>query len=104
MKYMQFRDDKVPVIILGDGLTALGVLRCFGRAGVPAYCVSDDFGILVWSRYFRSIHENPMSVSHPDQLASFLDRLPFEQCVLVPCADNWASAVAALPGKSAMKY
>ena len=104
MKFEKFRNSKVPVVILGEGLTALGVLRCFGRAGIPVYCVSDDLGILVWSRFFRRMRANPKSVSHPNQLASLLERLPFERCVLVPCADNWASAVAALPNEFAERY
>lgn len=104
MKYQRFRRSKTPVLILGNGLTALGVLRCFGRAGIPVYCASEELGVIVRSRWFRRMPAGRASISHPDQLAGFLGGLPWERTVLVPCADNWASAVARLPGRFAERF
>lgn len=92
----------VPVLILGQGLTLLGTVRCFGRAGVPAYVLSGPDPLAGRSRWFRRL---PAAGSAPpgyDQLPAVLGRLPLERAILVPCSDPWATAVTHLaPGLAA---
>lgn len=90
--------SRIPVLVLGSGLTALGVLRSFGRAGIPVFCVSEDLGVVARSRWCKRPPGNHKTVAAPDQLPSFLERMPFPTVVLIPCSDAWVGAVAALPG------
>ncbi|MBU1317612.1 MAG: hypothetical protein KKG33_14855 [candidate division Zixibacteria bacterium] len=95
---------KVPVIVLGSGLTALGVLRSYGRAGIPVYCVAEDIGVVARSRWSKRPPGKHKSLRSPDELESFLEKLPFKKAVLVPCSDNWASAVARLSDGLSDRY
>lgn len=93
----------VPVVAMGAGLTLTAVQRLFGEAGIPAFsvCGKEDFSRR--SRWYR-----PAPVAEPDQkpdlLQLLLKHLPFEQAVLVPCADDWAVAVASLPDHLAKRF
>jgi len=95
---------KIPVLVLGTGLTALGVIRSFGRAGIPVFCLSEDIGIVARSKWFMRPAGNHKIVTTPDQLPAFLEQLPFSSAVLMPCSDAWVSAVAALPRSLASRY
>lgn len=89
---------RVPALVFGGGLTALGVIRVLGEAGVPAYVVGNNTALVSRSRWFRPA---PPSQSHsaPEaDLADYLDGLPVPQAVLMPCADSWALRLAALDG------
>jgi len=92
-----------PVVALGAGLTLTAVQRLFGEAGVPVFssCAAEDFSRR--SRWYRMIPASPES-QKPDLLALLLRELPFERAVLVPCADDWAVAVAALPDHLAAQF
>ena len=86
-----------PALILGEGITVLGTLRCLGTAGIPCYCLSHTSDIETASRWYRLLPKEFGLVSDTYQLASFLESLPFENAVLIPCSDDWAVATAALP-------
>ncbi len=94
----------MPAIILGNGLTSLGALRSFGRNGVPAYSLLANPGVMRWSRWYRGAPGLCGSISRPDELTRFLTSLPFERCVLVPCADNWVRSTARLPDELAERF
>jgi len=95
--------ETTPVVALGAGLTLTAVQRLFGEAGVPIFssCAAEDFSRR--SRWYRTI---PASEQYkkPDLLQLLLRELPFERAVLVPCADDWAVAVAALPDHLAAQF
>jgi D-aspartate ligase len=86
----------VPAVILGSGITALGVLRVLGRAGIPAYLVETEDPMLRRSRWFRALPD-AVPPGRRDPLEGWLAALPFSRAVLVPCSDFWARAVAGLP-------
>jgi len=87
----------VPVIVLGPGLTALGVQRSLGRVGVETFLVDDTNSMARWSRWARNrVIEHPES-RDPEALQALLERLPMERAVLIACSDKWAAAVAGLP-------
>ena len=94
---MRSGDEATPAIVLGSHVTALGVIRLLGRRGITTFTLDGRGDLVVRSRWFRPLGETIEESRDPAALASFLDRLPFERAVLVPCNDTWALAVAALP-------
>ena len=94
----------VPVIVMGDGLTATGVVRSLGRAGIPRYCITSDCNSLSASRWYTALPKSFGAAPKPRELADFLSRLPIESAVLMPCADDWLEAVAELPAALLQKF
>ena len=88
---------ETPVIVLGTGLTALGVLRSLADVGVETFLVDDSKGMARRSRWARKrvIEHSESSESEP--LVDLLERLPVERAVLMACSDNWSTAVSSLP-------
>jgi D-aspartate ligase len=95
-----------PVLVLGGGLglTTLGVIRTLGRAGIPAYVVADAKGLAHRSRWFRA---SPAPADAPDperDLPGYLEALPFQRAVLMPCSDGWARLAARLGSELADRF
>ncbi len=93
---------EVPVLVFGAGITALGVVRAFGRRGTPVYVVADDTRVIRASRWYRAAPTAGPAVAR--NLAVFLDSLPFERAVLLPCSDDWARRVAVLPDDISLRF
>jgi len=95
-----------PVLVFGGGLglTTLGVIRTLGRAGITTYIVADAAGLARHSRWFRPAPVPHAADDAERDLAGFLDSLPLERAVLVPCSDIWAMSVARLPAASAERF
>ena len=87
---------EVPALVLGHGITQLGVLRHLSKAGIPVFAVNEPEDFVRHSRYYRAMPglRTPPS---PRRLLDLLSHCPFPRAVLVPCADDWLEAVAALP-------
>jgi predicted ATP-grasp superfamily ATP-dependent carboligase len=85
-----------PALVLGQGLTVLGTVRCFGRAGVPVYVLTEPDPLASRSRWFRQIPGLVLGAGEYGGLAGVLARLPLDRGVLVPCSDRWAEAVGRL--------
>lgn len=85
--------DGPPALILGSGITALGVQRVLGRDKIPYYTVTRDDPLLRRSRWFRPLPGRP-AAPEPARLASWLADLDFERAVLFPCSDEWALTCA----------
>jgi predicted ATP-grasp superfamily ATP-dependent carboligase len=88
--------DTIPVLLLGEGLTLLGAVRCFGRAGIPAYVLTGPDPLARHSRWFRTLPSHELAHDAYEELPALLRELPMERGVLVPCSDHWVAAVAAL--------
>jgi predicted ATP-grasp superfamily ATP-dependent carboligase len=86
----------VPALVLGSGLTALATIRCLGVSGIPSYCISDRCDFEAASRWHRRLPPKFGTISDSSQLSGFLERLPFEKAVLIPCSDPWTLAAACL--------
>ncbi len=84
-----------PALVFGNGITALGVQRILAAAGLPFFTVDRADPFLTRSRHHRPL---PVEVGNPEpeDLADWLNCLPVERAVLLPCADIWVSAVADL--------
>jgi predicted ATP-grasp superfamily ATP-dependent carboligase len=97
---------RIPVLVLGGGLglTTLGVIRTLGRAGIPAYVVADTQGLAHRSRWYRPA-PHPAGGAHAEtDLERFLEDLPLERAVLMPCSDIWAMLVAQLGAGHAERF
>ena len=87
----------VPVLVLGVGLSALGVVRCLGRAGLRPYLVSRPGDLAELSRWSRKRLVHMVEPVSPLDMVPLLDRLDLQRAVLIPCTDVWAQVVAQLP-------
>jgi len=89
------RKSQRPVVVLADGVTALGVLRAFARQGIPTFVHPHSREDLRHSRWYRPLlqekHDAPPSAS---ALADALHRSGLEQAFLCACSDEWHHIVA----------
>ena len=87
--------DTLPVLVLGTGVTALGVARILAHDGIPAWHVTERPDHLRHSRHYRPYRTyRPHRFS--EDLAEWLTGFPEEAAVLMPCADSLVREVAAL--------
>lgn len=89
--------DTPPVIVLGSGIAALGLIRQFGRQGISVYVTSGEPRYVRASRWFNPIEGAPSSTASPERIASWLEGLDVDRAVLVPCSDEWTLTLASLP-------
>ena len=85
-----------PAIVLGHGLTVLGVIRGLGRAGIESYCHGPLQPIVRRSRYYRPLPGENLPQDEAE-ISVLLERLQIKSGVLIPCTDRWVRAVAELP-------
>ncbi len=97
-------ETSTPALVLGADVTALGTVRCLGRAGITAYLLGREGDFAASSRWAKSLAGYVPPMAEPDELASYLERLPLERAVLTPCSDAWCEAVAALPASAARRF
>lgn len=89
-------------LALGSGITLLGVLRALSKAKVEVLALPDADKPARRSRYYRTAASFLSGVS-PASLATNLPRVPVDT-VLMPCSDQWARTVAALPAEVLARY
>ena len=93
----------VRTLVLGNGVTALGVLRTLRRAGIPAFIYDANPGIESQSRWYRPalLREVP---NRADRLADVLSCVELEEAVLIPCSDDWARQISDLLPELAERF
>ena len=84
-----------PVIILGTGITGLGVMRIVARDGLSGFVGEASDPLLRDSRWYRQL-PGPNGSVDERSLESWLPGLSIGRAVLIPCSDQWVSRVAAL--------
>jgi len=85
----------VPVVLLGSGITPLGVIRILKRAGIRTFLAHPTEPLLRRSRWYQRLSD--ADIQRADEtLESWLDRLPFDRAVLMPCSDRWVTALSDL--------
>jgi D-aspartate ligase len=84
------------MIALGGGVTLAAVLNCLHKSGIAAYAVAPTGDFVRHSRWYRPLPGNGAE-PRPENLKDVLRSLPIERAVLLPCSDDWLSAVTALP-------
>ena len=90
-------EDHPPVIMFGESLTGLGSLRCLASARIASFAVCPEDALPRRSRWYRPLPGTETRVPRPADLPDFLEGLSLPRAVLLPCADDWAEAVARLP-------
>lgn len=95
--------DQAPALVLGGSITALGVVRGLGRAGIPLHVVSTRRGHVRASRWYRG-PPHGQTLENPSRLADYLRSLPLERGVLMPTSDHDAIASASLPQDLAERF
>src|SRR5919112_2480926 len=93
-----------PVVILGNHITATGVLRTLVRRGLEAHVAQDTSDIITRSRWYRPTPSRLPETDDSLTLAAFLDGLPLESAVLVATGDRWTAAVSGLPAEIRARF
>jgi D-aspartate ligase len=88
---------RVPVLVLGKGITALGAVRALGRRGTPLFVAGTPGSIVTGSRWYRRLPGEPLEEASDADLAARLRGLSIPRMVLLPCSDAWVVAVSRLP-------
>lgn len=89
---------RLPVLLLGKHITAIGALRTFAKHGIATYVVEDTNDVITRSRWYRRPATTVAETTDGEELARYLRGLDIERAVLFACSDRWTQAVAALPG------
>ena len=98
-------DTERPALILGgEWLWGLSMVRSLGRHGVPVYATGTKRSFVSYSRWHRPVPTEWGEPPNPGTLADYLARVSRESMVLVPTTDNWALAVARLPAPLAARF
>ena len=88
-------------LVLGQDITALGVVRSLHRAGVRCLTIAGRDDIVGWSRCCGSKPLKDPDQCRPEVLTAWLAQQPLDQVVLMPCSDAWAEAIARLDARVA---
>jgi D-aspartate ligase len=99
---------RLPVVVLSGGVTALGVMRAFGRRGITTYVHPDTPEYIRHSRWYRPLptgkHTQYAGPHSAVSLRDALERSGLEQAFLCACSDDWNRAVADLAELSGNRF
>jgi len=93
----------IPVVALGSGVTLLAVLNVLRTARIPAYALGAQSDFVRYSRWYRPL-PTTVSITHAAELPELLETLTLEEAILLPCSDDWLSAVANLPERLSRRF
>jgi D-aspartate ligase len=85
-----------PALVAGNGLTALGVMRSLGRAGIPFYNLNRQTDFVASSRWYRPPPREWGTLEDDEPLAPYLARLPLPRAVLFAGSDDRVREAAQL--------
>ena len=96
-------EHATPAIVLGDTITALGVMRRMAKLGVRSYVTSRQPGFERASRWY---HRAPGLDGPPEPggLETWLSRVALERAVLFPCSDEALVEVAGLSEETKCRF
>jgi predicted ATP-grasp superfamily ATP-dependent carboligase len=83
-----------PALVLGAGLTAVGVLRALGAHAITAYLVAPVRDVAHRSRFARRLPCPSLVDVVAADLPGALAEAGIEHAVLFPCSDRWVKTVA----------
>jgi D-aspartate ligase len=98
------RTGSTPVVVLGSGITALGVVRSLGRARLKPYLVWKPGDFAGRSRWLRGRVLQIDESSDSDALLVGLDRCGIGNAVLIAATDVWSAAVSRLPDSTRERF
>lgn len=88
---------RVPVIVMGQGPTALGILRAVTMAGIPAYVACPPGDLTTRSRWYRPVPGAPWDGRPGPSAEEALRAMPLERAVVIAGADDAAMWLSNLP-------
>lgn len=88
---------RVPVIVMGQGPTALGILRSLALAGIPAYVACPPGDLTTRSRWYRPTPGVAWDGRPGAAAIDALRDMPLKRAVLVAGADDAAMWLSDLP-------
>jgi D-aspartate ligase len=91
------RTHRLPVLLLGKHITALGAMRVLARDGIEVLGVEDTTDLITRSRWYRPAEARIPETTDSEILADYLRGLRLPRAVLIACSDRWTEAVAGLP-------
>lgn len=94
---MTFPRSNPPALVLGTGLTALGVIRSLARAGIESIALSDAPDFEARSRFYRPHTRLLGPWASAGELGDLLEQTGLGGGVLIPCSDHWAVEITRLP-------
>ena len=95
---MTAKKKKLPCLVFGNGITALGVVRSLGRAGIISYCAENNIADVKFSRWFKPLPSGSSTLGPSDtSVADFIATTNIPSAVLIPCSDDFALKIAKLP-------
>lgn len=98
------RNEKTtPALVVGSGITALGVVRTLGRAGIPAFLANRTPDGNHLSRWHREAPGWAWGEPWPD-LEAYLASGALERAVLIPCSDHSALEVTRLAPEISRRF
>jgi len=89
--------DSIPALILGTGITALGVIRSLSTHGIKCYSVGRQNHLVRASRWYNNAPISDTDLCPKEALHDYLRKLPFDRAVVMPCGDRWTRMLSALP-------
>ena len=95
---------KLPPVVLGGGITGLGVVRSLGKAGLYPHLVCEPGDFAARSRWVRG---RTLELEDTLDIASLVRELTasrLESAVLIPCTDPWCHGVVELPESASQRY
>lgn len=97
---------RVPAVVLGDGLTALGVTRCLGRNDIPVLNVARRSVLLRRCRWYTPHGEeyDARVERDPKRLKRLLSGALSDGGVLFPCSDAFVLTVASLTSEAGERF
>lgn len=97
-----------PVIVLGGGVTALGVLRAFARQGIATFVHPDSREDLRHSRWYQPLLKNgrgqPLEPPSAAALADVVQRSGLDGAFLCAISDDWQRVVAEFSEKNDPRF
>jgi predicted ATP-grasp superfamily ATP-dependent carboligase len=100
-------DVRTPAIVLGKGVTAIGVMRSLARKGIDVFTVAPLGDLATRSRYFKPTTAR-CGATFSNQWTrddyAVLDRVDLTRAVLIPCSDVTAEWVARMPNSLKSRF
>lgn len=92
----RFSNTNIPALIIGAGLTPLGVIRSLRRENIPTFYVSPKIDLASRSRWCNKTLITEKLILDSNSLSNFLEKLQIDKGILFPCSDLTVKAVAML--------
>jgi len=97
----------IPILVFGETITALGVVRAFARRGQTVWTHTLPGDVVTSSKYYKPMPLPPgfdPETPATERLELILRSLPLPRAFLLPCSDMWIEAVAALPEDLQLRF